>query len=159
MLFRKFWFYRTKKSGNLEKIANVDILDYDDNKISTDFIKTKWETELTLKTGKKVTLDEFEILTTMNERGEKVYFLKVSSSDSSISTGSFLIKDSSNTYLMRGKTCTCEGCASGCSLVVSGNICYCSGGCPSNPDGTQNCKKTETVVIGGGDGSSGTPIE
>ena len=148
-------FVYNEEVSNLDDIAKVEIYDLKGNEatlISTDYLKEKWETQIKEEEGLSIVHEKFEILQSEMENGEKTYFLKAKSKDGTIETGAFLKKDKStnelykvsvNSYILGGKTCTCEGCSSGCRLTVTGTICSCSG-CPPGPI---QCVKTETVVI------------
>jgi len=148
-------FVYNKESLSLKNIAKVEIYDLKGNKatqISSNYLKEKWESQIKEEEGITVILEKFEILESIMDNGERTYFLKAKSIDGTIETGAFLTKDkninklydiSSNSYLLGSKTCTCEGCSSGCNLTVTGSICSCSP-CPPGPN---QCVKTETVVI------------
>lgn len=138
-------FVENEQSPNLESIIKADLQESDNTPITTDYLKNKWEKQLA-EEGTPYKLGNFQIVTSTTADDEKTFFLKAVSVDGTFETGAFLIKDQSSkdgTYRLGEKTCSCKGCASGCSLQVDGNKCSCSS-CPYGSD----CVKTETVVIG-----------
>ncbi len=142
-------FILNEASTSLDKLINIKIVNSIDGKdieISTDYLKEKWEQEISSEEAIKVTLHKFEILQNKTKEGEKTYLLKAKSKDGTINTGTFLIlkKDNGGNdfFLLGEKTCTCKGCSSGCELIIDGTRCRCSG-CPPG----QDCVKTEKVII------------
>jgi len=141
-------FVDETESTNLESIINVQLIDDENNEVTTDYLKAKWESELAAE-GDVLELGKFEVITSSLEDGTPTYFLKVVSTDGTLETGAFMVKNeggllSATSYTLKAKTCSCKGCSSGCNLTVSGSSCYCSN-CP--PWGNQSCIKTETIII------------
>lgn len=149
-------FVYNEESLSLANIVNVDIYDLKGDKatqISTEYLKEKWESQIKKEEGMNVVIEKFEILQSFADNGEPTYFLKAKSKDGTIETGAFLTKNknvnelykvSKEAYTLGSKTCTCEGCSSGCRLTVTGTICSCS----SCPPGPIQCVKTEKIVVG-----------
>ena len=135
------------ESADLESTIHAQLLDSNNDIVTTDFLKAKWERELEDE-GINIKLEKFEIIQSFNEhKGVETFFLKAKSSDGTFETGTFLVKHLNGTkikYQLSGKTYRCQGCSTGCSLTVSGTSCYCSS-CPSGV--SQTCVKTETVII------------
>lgn len=138
-------FVENEKSANLETIIKADLQDSDNTPITTDYLKGKWEKELT-EEGTPFKLGEFQVITSTDGNENKVFFLKASSVDGTFETGAFITKDDTSKdgpYRLEGKTCSCKGCANGCRLIIDGNNCNCSS-CPYG----QDCIKTETATVG-----------
>ncbi len=140
-------FVVSQESTDLSKIANVKLVDkvgQSEIEVTTDYVKEKWENAL-IDEGFDVKLEKFQILESFDEiKQSKVYFLKAVSKDGTIETGAFLSStDVKGVYVLEKKTCSCQGCPTGCNLVVSGSSCSCSPCTGPN----KSCTKTETVVI------------
>jgi len=148
-------FVTNVDADSIDKILNVNLYDINQEgeavTISTAYLKEKWEGQL-FEEGFDVDLHKFQILESETEDSEKVYFLKAVSKDGTLETGAFIEKSefleqnaglTDGSYVLKGKTCTCQGCATSCVLTVTGKICRCSD-CPPGPI---LCIKTETIVI------------
>ena len=111
-------------------------------RLNKESIKKIWEQQIKLEDGLTVELVDFVILTSKNNEGKTVYFLKAISKDKKLETGAFFTPTKSGMRL-GGKTCSCKGCADGCNLSISGDYCRCS-----SCFGNSICEKTETQTVG-----------
>ncbi len=140
-------FITSIDSISLDDISNVEIYDVAQQKeviVTTDYLKTKWETSL-MEEGVNVKLENFRIIESLDkETGAKVFFLLTSSKDKTIETGAFLTKTDNGSYRLGSKQCTCTGCPNGCNITVVGSTCSCSG---CGDDTSKKCTKSETVII------------
>ncbi|QRM87930.1 hypothetical protein FG167_01390 [Lacinutrix sp. WUR7] len=132
-----------QESLKVEEISNVELINLEGDKISTNLLKIQWEKQMK-EEGYLVELITFEIIETYDEQSNKLYFLKTTSKDGTIETGAFLINDGKGTYKLWAKECTCIGCPNGCRLEVDGSTCTCSG---CGTDTSKKCTKSETVLI------------
>ncbi len=140
-------FIVSQESDDINTIVNAKLIDIENSQeieVTTDYIKDKWEKALK-EEGFNVKLDKFQILETVDETDQStLYFLKTTSTDGTIQTGAFIYKtEKDGVYKLGGKTCTCEGCPTGCELQVNGTKCSCS----SCPGPNRSCTKTETILI------------
>ncbi|TYB79451.1 lipoprotein [Bizionia myxarmorum] len=92
-----------KESKNLEDITHVklyDLVDNQENLVSTDYLKQKWAAEFNEDfTLNKIHFTSFEVLKSLNvETRESIFFLKVTSSDKTVEHGVFLRKIGANKY-------------------------------------------------------------
>ena len=142
-------FITSQEENNVENIVNAKLVDVNDNGIevtvTTDYLKNKWEKSL-IEEGYDVKLGKFEILEGYDDgNNEKIYFLRTISSDGTVNTGAFLKKtDREGVYRLGWKTCTCQGCPTGCNLKIEGDKCSCT----SCPGPNKSCTKTETGGTG-----------
>lgn len=134
----------SQKESSIEKLNLRELYDEDNNKITTESIKNLWEQEL-WEEGVSANLSEFELLTTEDEKGEALYFLKAISDDKTIETGAFIYMMDSGHFKLGKKKCSCTGCPSGCHLTTTGGQCNCT---PCFPPGdNQKCEKKEETTI------------
>ncbi len=145
-------FVYNEESISLNDILKVKLYDISNNEaveVTTDYLKDKWEKELAME-GINVSLEKFEIIQSKTQEGTATFFLKAKSTNGTVETGAFIVPQNENdtttklpdsSYLLKGKTCTCQGCPQGCRLHMNGSTCTCTT-CPAG--GSQACTKTET---------------
>lgn len=134
---------------NLKDVFANKFYKYDSNGkviyLSKEDIAELWQNQLA-EEGKNVKFEKFEILTSKDDKTNKVYyFLKTVSNDKTIETGAFFTKTKLG-MLLTDKECSCAGCPNGCNLTVFGSTCSCSS---CGYGGNQTCTKTEKAVVKG----------